>query len=460
MAAMWISLPRLSPDLFTKRSLLSMASAVGRPITIDKAKQNKTRPSTVRVKVILNLRDKLPKRMRLQYLDEETGKIQEVFQEFVYDNLPLYCNHCKHQGHDENGCRLILKKNQDNNRKDNGVVGDEQFNGEKFQVILNCPLATVSQTLVLGAKDGATSDSVVPMINLKSDLVSNPKLSTAGVLCGKDSSLATIQDSGQANKVQQCEKNLDRISKSGGTCDHDFTLKDNDKGGWTEVPSKTFSLGNTKLQQLDCTNPTHKEQTVNCEDKVSRKNNQGVTINTSNHDVPNSPSLESLGEQIFGQQSISKRNDKGLGKETSDSRWVDLVEKEEHISAPAKNKLSPHEAPIFVPSSKTNPSMVVTIDNSKKILTITTKVLEKSHEPEAGVSRLSPTTTYDSDLGSEKFDDDEMRDILFDKVAKDGDLSPRQQRSGSNKNKNKTHERQHIWDDKVIEEFIPRHLPM
>ncbi|KAG5600371.1 hypothetical protein H5410_031741 [Solanum commersonii] len=51
-----------------------------------------------------------------------------------------------------------------------------------------------------------------------------------------------------------------------------------------------------------------------------------ATINTLNHDVPNSPSLELLGEQIFGQQSISKRNDKSLGKETSDSRWADLVE--------------------------------------------------------------------------------------------------------------------------------------
>uniref|UniRef100_M1DIJ7 Uncharacterized protein n=1 Tax=Solanum tuberosum TaxID=4113 RepID=M1DIJ7_SOLTU len=137
-------------------------------------------------------------------------------------------------------------------------------------VTLNCPLATVSQTLVLGAKDGVTSDSVVPVINLESDLVSNPKIPTAGVLPGKYSSMATIEDSSQANKVQQCEENLDRISES-GTYDHDFTLKDNDKGDWIEVPSKTFSPCNAKLQQLDCTNPTHKEQTMNCEDKVSRK---------------------------------------------------------------------------------------------------------------------------------------------------------------------------------------------
>lgn len=132
MAAVWISLPQLSPDLFAKRSLLSMESAVGRLIAIDKATQDKTRPSISRVMVIPDLMDKLPKRMHLQYLDEQNSKIQEVFQEFVYDNLPLYCSHCKHQGHDENDCRLILKNNQDNNHKDNGVVGDEQFNGEKI----------------------------------------------------------------------------------------------------------------------------------------------------------------------------------------------------------------------------------------------------------------------------------------------------------------------------------------
>ncbi|KAH0679856.1 hypothetical protein KY284_020941 [Solanum tuberosum] len=84
-----------------------MAPAVGRPIAIDKATPDKTRPSTARVKVILDLMDKLPKRMRLQYLDSRPVRFKS--------------------------CRLILKKNQDKNHKDSGMVGDEQFNGEKFQ---------------------------------------------------------------------------------------------------------------------------------------------------------------------------------------------------------------------------------------------------------------------------------------------------------------------------------------
>ncbi|KAG5572356.1 hypothetical protein H5410_062122 [Solanum commersonii] len=54
--------------------------------------------------------------MRIQYVDEKTGKSVEQFQMFVYDNLPFYCNYCKHQGHNENEKRagnksLVVDKN-------------------------------------------------------------------------------------------------------------------------------------------------------------------------------------------------------------------------------------------------------------------------------------------------------------------------------------------------------------
>ncbi|KAG5589758.1 hypothetical protein H5410_040272 [Solanum commersonii] len=41
------------------------------------------------------------------------------------------------------------------------------------------------------------------------------------------------------------------------------------------------------------------------------------------------------------------------------------------------------------------------------------------------------------DLGEDSVDEDEedMLDICLDRVAREGDISPRQQRSGSNKNK-------------------------
>ncbi|KAG5628118.1 hypothetical protein H5410_013336 [Solanum commersonii] len=195
MVVVWISLPRLLPNLFAKRSLLSRASAVGKPIGIEKATQDKTRPSTTRVKVILDLMGKHPKRMRLQYMDEQTG-------------------------HNENSCRLILKKNQDNNHKYDVVVGEEQFNGEKFKVAYanNNDIAmveainndgdrvvdTCQQSRILRfwyKLDGITSDWVVHVVNLEYDQASDPKIPAAGVLSGKDPSLAMIEDPGQANKV-------------------------------------------------------------------------------------------------------------------------------------------------------------------------------------------------------------------------------------------------------------------
>ncbi|KAH0749144.1 hypothetical protein KY290_028376 [Solanum tuberosum] len=111
----------------------------------------------------------------------------------------------------------------------------------------------------------------------------------------------------------------------------------------------------------------------------------------------------------------------------------DLIQ-EKQVSPPALNsKLSP-EAFIIVPKC----------------------VLAKKNESRDLVSNKI-------DLGEDSLDEDEednMLDICFDRVAREGDISPRQQRSGSNKSKKKTHGRQHSWDSKMNEEFVPRHLSM
>ncbi|KAG5608473.1 hypothetical protein H5410_019754 [Solanum commersonii] len=111
-ALAWVSLPNLPPNLFARRPLLSIASAIGKPVAIDKATQDRTRPSTARVKVILDLMDKHPKRVRLHFLDEQSGKLVEHYQQVVFDNLPLYCTYCKHQGHEDADCRLMIQKNK------------------------------------------------------------------------------------------------------------------------------------------------------------------------------------------------------------------------------------------------------------------------------------------------------------------------------------------------------------
>ncbi|KAF3639620.1 hypothetical protein FXO37_23879 [Capsicum annuum] len=74
-------------DLFAKRSLLSIALAIGKPIAVDKSTQVRSRSSTARVRVILDLMDKHLDRIRLQSMDKITGKIIEEFQKSLMDTL-------------------------------------------------------------------------------------------------------------------------------------------------------------------------------------------------------------------------------------------------------------------------------------------------------------------------------------------------------------------------------------
>ncbi|XP_019242417.1 PREDICTED: uncharacterized protein LOC109222526, partial [Nicotiana attenuata] len=91
---------------------MSIASTVGKPLAVDKATQDRTRPSTARVKVLLDLLDKHPKKVRIQIGDPKSRKLVEFHQEVRYDNLPKYCTCCKHQGHNEKSCRWRIENNQ------------------------------------------------------------------------------------------------------------------------------------------------------------------------------------------------------------------------------------------------------------------------------------------------------------------------------------------------------------
>lgn len=64
-------------------------------------------------------------------------------------------------------------------------------------------------------------------------------------------------------------------------------------------------------------------------------------------------------------------------------------------------------------------------------------------------SRVNPTNVYAIDLGDDSLNEDEEYNILdkcFNNVYRDGDISPRHQRSGSNKIKKNRHGRQHSRD--------------
>lgn len=87
-----------------------IASAVGKPLHLDMATINKTRPSCARVKILDDLQAYLPKLVKMEIQDEGTGGIREEKVKIQYDYIPKYCSKCKLQGHHEEEYRYLHLK--------------------------------------------------------------------------------------------------------------------------------------------------------------------------------------------------------------------------------------------------------------------------------------------------------------------------------------------------------------
>ncbi|WMV24325.1 hypothetical protein MTR67_017710 [Solanum verrucosum] len=112
-AMAWISFPDLKPTFFVQEALFSIASVVGKPLQLDMATINKTRPSCARVKVQVDLLFNFPKHVEMEIINEHTKKSRMEQVKVQYDMLPKYCMRCKVQGHVEDECRVLhpeLKK--------------------------------------------------------------------------------------------------------------------------------------------------------------------------------------------------------------------------------------------------------------------------------------------------------------------------------------------------------------
>ncbi|KAG5572293.1 hypothetical protein H5410_062059 [Solanum commersonii] len=98
----WISFLNLFPTFFGKESLFSLATAVGKPLQLDQATINQSRPSCAKVRVLVDLAPSLPKAVVVNILDAMTGKLKSDKIPIKYDYIPKYCSECKIQGHTKN----------------------------------------------------------------------------------------------------------------------------------------------------------------------------------------------------------------------------------------------------------------------------------------------------------------------------------------------------------------------
>ncbi|WMV18187.1 hypothetical protein MTR67_011572 [Solanum verrucosum] len=105
-AIAWISFPSLPPNFFGKEAVFSLAAAVGKPLQVDMATKNQTRPSCARVKVEVDLLREFPKRIKIG-MRMQNKEVVEKWIKIKYDYVPKYCQTCMIQGHNEEQCYVV-----------------------------------------------------------------------------------------------------------------------------------------------------------------------------------------------------------------------------------------------------------------------------------------------------------------------------------------------------------------
>ncbi|KAK4706512.1 hypothetical protein R3W88_033929 [Solanum pinnatisectum] len=122
----WISFLNFKPTFFVKESIFSLASVVGKPLQLDMATINKTRPSCARVKVQVDLLANLPRVVELEVVKNKTKTSRVDTVHIQYDMVPKYCKQCKLQGHAEKECRILHPELRTHKQKE-GHADKEKF---------------------------------------------------------------------------------------------------------------------------------------------------------------------------------------------------------------------------------------------------------------------------------------------------------------------------------------------
>ncbi|KAL2243784.1 UNVERIFIED_CONTAM: hypothetical protein Sindi_0496400 [Sesamum indicum] len=94
----WICFPELPAHLFHKDALFAVANMIGTPLQIDDCTFNQSKLSKARIGIEIDLTKPLVEGFNIQ-INGVT-----IHQKVEYEQLPKYCNLCKHVGHDDLEC--------------------------------------------------------------------------------------------------------------------------------------------------------------------------------------------------------------------------------------------------------------------------------------------------------------------------------------------------------------------
>ncbi|KAG5610629.1 hypothetical protein H5410_021910 [Solanum commersonii] len=403
----------LSPGLFAKKSMLSIASTVGKPISIDKATQIKSRPSTARVKVILNLMEKSPNRLRLQFVDGKSGKLIEKRDQNnkqIDDTIEVSLKGTTDTEKYQVDAREIL------NEKRKIVDVDESTTTSLDQKLA----ASTSKKNCVDSMDVDTSNIGAQTTTENKGDCNNQHAATNEVQSKKVGLNLMSNATKNARGTPRVEVDAPRVGSGKKIMDSGEKLMD------TSDVEDAENFGQHVLQ-FENENPT-KNWTLGPTGNFHESEKKQDTSNAS-RDLLCSNSFDALLKPT-GKQVRLTENDN------------DLIQEKQVLPHALNRKLCP-EDPVFVPIC------VLAKKNESRVLVSNTIDLGKDSLDKDGVDLGEDSLDEDGvDLGEDSLDEDEednMLGICFDRVARERDISPRQQRSGSNKRKKKSHGMQHSW---------------
>uniref|UniRef100_M1DW45 LINE-type retrotransposon LIb DNA, complete sequence, Insertion at the S14 site n=1 Tax=Solanum tuberosum TaxID=4113 RepID=M1DW45_SOLTU len=112
----WVLLPGLPWHYFKKEFISPLLESVGKVLYLDTTSIKRARASMAKVKVQVDLTKTTPRHVWIGLDDEDLtiGRWQPI----EYENIPLYCSYCRHQGHMIDECNFKIRDEEFNKRKE------------------------------------------------------------------------------------------------------------------------------------------------------------------------------------------------------------------------------------------------------------------------------------------------------------------------------------------------------
>ncbi|XP_060200230.1 uncharacterized protein LOC132628470 [Lycium barbarum] len=134
----WVLLPELPYHCHSWNYVKHIVEPTGLPLTVDFATDHRTRPSTAKVRLEVDLTK--PKVNSIFVgIEEDNSPLKGFYQRLEYENVPKYCRFCKILGHSIAECRRVeQKKAEERNKadKNNKVVEVAESSAQKQNDII------------------------------------------------------------------------------------------------------------------------------------------------------------------------------------------------------------------------------------------------------------------------------------------------------------------------------------